>query len=139
MVLETSGLVSIKQNKLLLVYSNNKKAWYLPGGKTAKGEDAEQTLIREVREELSVIMQPDKLTYLFHITAQAYGEPLGVIMEQECFLYDLTENITIDNEIGGAKYFSYEAYLQEPICVEGVIKVFNNLFDRELMYHNTSL
>ncbi|WP_245973015.1 hypothetical protein [Sphingobacterium siyangense] len=35
--LPTAGLVSIKEDKLLLAYSNNRKAWYLPGGKIDAG------------------------------------------------------------------------------------------------------
>lgn len=37
-LLPTAGLIVIKDNKLLLAYSNNKKAWYLPGGKIDLGE-----------------------------------------------------------------------------------------------------
>ncbi len=44
--LPTAGLVSIKEDKLLLAYSNNRKAWYLPGGKIDAGEEALQSLRR---------------------------------------------------------------------------------------------
>ncbi|WP_236263836.1 NUDIX domain-containing protein [Dysgonomonas sp. Marseille-P4677] len=37
-IIKTAGLLIIKENKLLLAYSNNKKAWYLPGGKIEAGE-----------------------------------------------------------------------------------------------------
>jgi len=36
MKLPTAGLIALKGDKLLLAYSNNKKAWYLPGGKIDK-------------------------------------------------------------------------------------------------------
>lgn len=54
MKLLTAGLVVVQDNKLLLTYSNNKKAWYLPGGKIDQGETAREALIREIREELNI-------------------------------------------------------------------------------------
>lgn len=36
MILLTAGLVVTKNNQLLLAYSNNKNAWYLPEGKVDK-------------------------------------------------------------------------------------------------------
>ncbi|WP_293947143.1 MULTISPECIES: NUDIX domain-containing protein [unclassified Sphingobacterium] len=46
--LPTAGLISIVDHKILLAYSNNKKAWYLPGGKIDAGEDSLQSLRREI-------------------------------------------------------------------------------------------
>ena len=50
--LHTAGLVVIQENKLLLAFSNNKKAWYLPGGKIDAGETPVEALQREIQEEL---------------------------------------------------------------------------------------
>ena len=44
----------IKNRKLLLAFSKNKKAWYLPGGKMDDGENTRSALIREIKEELNV-------------------------------------------------------------------------------------
>lgn len=127
MKLPTSGLVTLSNNKMLLAYSKNKKAWYLPGGKMDEGETAVEALVREVEEELSLTLSPGDLEYLLHVTAHAYGEPMDVIMEQDCFLYDLQEEIHASHEIGAVKYFSFEDYLLEPVRVVGVIEVFNFL------------
>lgn len=54
--LPTAGLVSINGDKLLLAYSNNRKAWYLPGGKIDAGEEALQSLRREILEELNIVL-----------------------------------------------------------------------------------
>jgi len=43
----TAGLVVVKDRKLLLAFSNNKKAFYLPGGKTDEGETTREALLRE--------------------------------------------------------------------------------------------
>ena len=124
MILLTAGLVVTKNNQLLLAYSNNKNAWYLPGGKIDKGETAKEALIREVREELNIDLQPDKIENYKHISAPAYGESPELIMEQDTFLYNLTENIQPSHEIAAVKYFDLEMYKQEPAQVPGVLKVF---------------
>lgn len=127
MILLTAGLVVTKNNQLLLAYSNNKNAWYLPGGKIDKGETAKEALIREVREELNIDLQPDKIENYKHISAPAYGESPELIMEQDTFLYNLTENIQPSHEIAAVKYFDLEMYKQELAQVPGVLKVFKLL------------
>lgn len=125
--LPTAGLVSIKDDKLLLAYSNNRKAWYLPGGKVDEGEEALQSLRREILEELNIELNPEKITYYCHVTAPAYGLVPEVIMEQDCFLYPLTEKIEPSNEIAAVRYFSRQEYSNEPIQVIGVLHVFDKL------------
>jgi 8-oxo-dGTP pyrophosphatase MutT (NUDIX family) len=125
--LPTAGLVSIKDDKLLLAYSNNRKAWYLTGGKVDEGEEALQSLRREILEELNIELNPEKITYYCHVTAPAYGLVPEVIMEQDCFLYPLTEKIEPSNEIAAVRYFSRQEYNNEPIQVIGVLHVFDKL------------
>ena len=57
--LPTAGLIVVDNQKLLLTFSKNKKAWYLPGGKIDEGETSKQALIREIEEELNVTLNPD--------------------------------------------------------------------------------
>ncbi|MGS2740041.1 NUDIX hydrolase [Sinomicrobium pectinilyticum] len=125
--LPTTGLIVVRDHKLLLAYSNNKNAWYLPGGKVDKGETSLQSLIREIREELNIEIIPEKLSYYCHISAPAYGENTSVIMEQDCFFYELTGEVKPGNEIGAVKFFNLEMYTSEPVQVIGVLKVFEKL------------
>ncbi len=131
--LPTAGLIAIKDNKVLLAYSNNKKAWYLPGGKIDAGESSINCLQREIQEELNVSLNPERFTFYCHITAPAYGEKPAIIMEQDCFLYELIEKIQPSNEIGEVNYFSYERYNSESIQVVGVLKVFDRLIKDKII------
>nr|WP_321522750.1 NUDIX domain-containing protein [uncultured Macellibacteroides sp.] len=125
--LPTAGLVVVRGNKLLLAYSKNKKAWYLPGGKIEDGESSLDTLQREIFEELTIKLNSERLKYYCHITAPAYGELPHIIMEQDCFLYELNEKIEPKNEIDEVKFFDSEMYQSEPAQVPGVLKVFDKL------------
>lgn len=132
-VLPTVGLIVIKDNKLLLAYSKNKQAWYLPGGKIDYGENAVQSLKREISEELNLVINPELLAFYCHISAPAYGEKQHVIMEQDCYLYELNDDIKPGNEIGAVNFFDYETYKSEPIQVIGVLEVFDNLIKDQIL------
>lgn len=125
--LYTAGLVVIQENKLLLAFSNNKKAWYLPGGKINAGETPQAALQRETEEELGIQLDLPQLQYYMHITAPAYGEAAHIIMEQHCYRYPLTETPRVANEIGAVQYFSPAEYSREPVQVPGVIQLFKQL------------
>jgi 8-oxo-dGTP pyrophosphatase MutT (NUDIX family) len=125
--LPTAGLLMLKDKKLLLTYSRNKKAWYLPGGKVDRDETSKEALIREIEEELNVQLDPQLLSFCYHITAPAYGEERNIIMEQDCYTYPVMNNIQASNEIEAVKYFSVEEYLKEPAQVVGVIMAFDYL------------
>lgn len=125
--LHTAGLLVINDNKLLLAFSNNKEAWYLPGGKIDAGETSIQSIQREIKEELNVDINIDLLKFYCHISAPAYGEENNILMEQDCFLYELNQEIVPSNEIGAVKYFDSKTYLKEPIQVVGVNDVFDKL------------
>ncbi|MPL82489.1 hypothetical protein SDC9_28433 [bioreactor metagenome] len=132
--LPTAGLVIVKGDKLLLAYSKNKKAWYLPGGKIDDGESSLETLQREIFEELNIVLNVERLKYYCHITAPAYGEEPPIIMEQDCFIYQLNEKIEPKNEIGEVRFFDIKMYQSEPAQVPGVLLVFDKLIKDKVLH-----
>ncbi|MFD1165128.1 hypothetical protein ACFQ2C_05845 [Sphingobacterium daejeonense] len=58
-------------------------------------------------------------------------------MEQDCFLYELIEDIHPTNEIEEVKFFDMEMYELEEAQVPGVIKIFDQLL-RINIYHKRS-
>lgn len=127
MQLHTAGLVVVKDKKLLLAYSNNKQAFYLPGGKVDEGETAQQALIREIMEELNIVLQEQRLRFYTHITAPAFGENKGIVMEQDCFMYTLEETPSPNAEIGSIDYFDSHSYQSQPAQVPGVVMILQQL------------
>ncbi len=127
MQLPTTGLLLIQDRKLLLAFSRNKECFYLPGGKIDRGETAKSALCREIEEELMCQIEEADLQFYTHITAPAYGEANGVMMEQDCFLATRTFHPQAGAEIGELRYFTLEEYLQEKNTAPGAIKVLQQL------------
>ncbi|WP_343672119.1 NUDIX domain-containing protein [Chitinophaga sp.] len=122
----TAGLVVVQNRKLLLAFSKNKQAWYLPGGKMDAGETAVEAVQREVQEELNILIPQEELKWYYHITAPAFGE-VELIMEQDCFLHELKQEVVPSAEIGDVRYFDLEEYKKEEHQVPGVLIAFEKL------------
>jgi 8-oxo-dGTP pyrophosphatase MutT (NUDIX family) len=127
MKLNCAGLLLIRNRKLLLAYSKNKQCFYLPGGKLDDGETAVQALCREIAEELNIAITEPDLEYYTHITAPAYGEETGTIMEQDCFILNQPVSPTPSAEIGELKYFSLHDYFDQPNKAPGALMVLKKL------------
>src|SRR5580765_8992009 len=127
MKLNCAGLLLILNRKLLLAYSKNKQCFYLPGGKLDDGETAVQALCREIAEELNIAITEPDLEYYTHITAPAYGEERGTIMEQDCFILSQPVSPKPSAEIGELKYFSLHDYLDQRSKAPGALMVLEKL------------
>ena len=128
-----AALLTLKDRKLLLAYSKNKKCFYLPGGKIDVSETAAQALCREIQEELNVLLNEQDLEYYTHITAPAFGEINGTIMEQDCFLVNKTVEPVASAEIDELRYFTLTEYLSQPQTAPGAVKILEILKEDNLV------
>src|SRR5215469_12222463 len=87
-IIDKLAWIYIKKRKILSTRSKGKNAWYIPGGKREQGESDQEALIREVKEELSVDLLTDTITYLGKFKAQAHGKPEGVFVQMTCYTAD---------------------------------------------------
>lgn len=101
------ALVDIKDKKVLFALTKGQDAWFQPGGKREHGETDEQALIREIKEELSVDINPQTIEYYGTFEAQAYGKPEGVKVRVTCYSATYVGDIRPNNEIEKFAYFSY--------------------------------
>ena len=62
---EAARAIIIRENKISLIYSTNKKYYKLPGGGIEPGENPVEAMIREVKEEVGLVVIPE--------TVQDYG------------------------------------------------------------------
>jgi 8-oxo-dGTP pyrophosphatase MutT (NUDIX family) len=122
-LLPCAGLLYIENKKLLLAFSSKKQCFYLPGGKIDVHETAAAALCREVMEEMNVSINENDLEFYTHITAPAYGEKEGVIMEQDCFILHKKISPTASAEVDLLQYFSVEAYKAQPNQAPGATMI----------------
>jgi 8-oxo-dGTP diphosphatase len=75
----------LQQGQVLSTRSSGKDRYYLPGGKREAGETDAQTLVREIQEELTVVLDPPSLEYAGTFEAPAHGHPAGVLVRMTCY------------------------------------------------------
>ncbi|UXR51255.1 NUDIX domain-containing protein (plasmid) [Staphylococcus sp. IVB6181] len=117
-------LVNIEGKRIFLVrtYDNNK--YYLPGGKIEDKENFDETLIRELREELSLNIEKSKISFWKSIEGPAYPNTKESVV-LNCFLFSgETFDYKINNEITDANFFSI---YDKDIIAPAVINVINAL------------
>lgn len=84
----SAAVITDVDGRLLLVRKAGTTAFMQPGGKPEAGEDAAQTLIRELAEEIGLRLQPSDLTPLGEFTAPAANEP-GFAVVADVFRVDI--------------------------------------------------
>lgn len=73
------------EGRVLSTRSRGKDRYYFPGGKREAGETDAQTLLREIKEELTVDLEPGSLQHLGTFEAQAHGHAPGVLVRMTCY------------------------------------------------------
>lgn len=98
-VIDKVAFLYLQDGKILSTRSKGKDKYYIPGGKREAGESDIETLVREVKEELSVdiIESSAKLYGVFE--AQAHGKAEGVIVKMTCYTAEFTGELKADSEI----------------------------------------
>lgn len=95
--------VYVKDGKVLGVKSHDNSVFFFPGGKREAAETDEQTLTREVAEELSVKILLTTVKYYGTFTYSAAGK----FIQMTCYLADYEGTIRPNNEIVENKFLSF--------------------------------
>jgi 8-oxo-dGTP pyrophosphatase MutT (NUDIX family) len=93
--------------RILSTRSRGKDVYYLPGGKREPGESDAQTLVREVKEELTVDVLPDTAAHLGTWEAQAHGHAGGVTVRMTCYTAEYTGTPAPSSEIEEVAWLGY--------------------------------
>lgn len=97
--------IMISDNRLLAMKDERSPYYYLPGGRVAMGETAEQAVIREIKEELGVtatIARPLWLNQAF------FTEDVDKLRYHELCLYFLMDITDTDLLLRGSRFTSKE-------------------------------
>lgn len=98
-VIDKSAWIHLEQGRLLSTRSRGRGAYYVPGGKPELGESRLQTLVREIREELTVEIDPGTARLYGVFEAQAHGHPDGVLVRMACYFAEYSGQIRPAAEI----------------------------------------
>lgn len=99
--------VRVENGKILSTRSKGRKKYYIPGGKREGNETDEETLIREIREELNVSIISATIKYLGTFTAQADSHSAGIIVKMTCYTAEFEGSLEPCSEIEEIKWLSY--------------------------------
>ena len=105
-IIDKLAWVVVRNFRLLAVRSTGKTLFYIPGGKRAEGETDTGALIREVREELRVELDPETVSFFGVFEAQADGQPPGVLVKLRCFEARYSGELTPTSEIEEMAFLS---------------------------------
>lgn len=99
--------IYIKDKKILSTLSKGKDKYYIPGGKRESCENDVETLVREIKEELSVDIVTDSIRYFGTFKAQAHGQKEGVVVKMSCYTADFNGELKEDSEISKIVWLTY--------------------------------
>ena len=84
-VIDKIAWLHLHDGQVLSTRSRGKDRYYFPGGKREPGETDAQTLLREIKEELTVDLDPASLAHAGTFEAPAHGHPAGVLVRMACY------------------------------------------------------
>jgi len=122
--------VCIQNKKVLGTLSKGKDKYYVPGGKREAGETDLETLIREVKEELTVDIDAPAVRYYETFEDEAHGKPKGTIVKMTCYTAEYEGELKANNEIEKFEWLRFEDIDMTTSVTKMLIK---DLFDKGLI------
>jgi 8-oxo-dGTP pyrophosphatase MutT (NUDIX family) len=98
-VIDKIAWIHIKDEKVLSTKTKGRTKFYIPGGKREKGESDEAALIREIKEELTVDLIPETISFFGIFQAPADSHPEGVVVKMQCYGADYNGTLSAASEI----------------------------------------
>ncbi|GAK43212.1 NUDIX hydrolase [Paenibacillus sp. TCA20] len=99
--------IHLLNGQILGARSKGKDTYYLPGGKREPSETDEETLIREIREELSVDILKERIQLYGTFEAPAHGKSEGIQVMMTCYMADYEGVLSPESEIEELKWLNY--------------------------------
>lgn len=121
------ALIYVKNGKILTTVSKGKETYYMPGGKREPGESDNETLIREIKEELSVDVIEDTIKFYGIFEAQAEGKAEGILVTMTCYMAEFNGKLCPAAEIDKFDWFGFKD-IDRVSIVDRLI--FKDLYDK---------
>lgn len=109
------ALAMVRKHSVLIVRRSKKLRigaglWQMPGGKVERNESPSAAVLREVKEELGIELNPDRLEMVTTMDAHSLGDAEDVLIKMHLFYYDIQEesfNARLEDSIDSVKWFSF--------------------------------
>jgi 8-oxo-dGTP diphosphatase len=98
-VIDTVAWVRLEDGRILCARPRGKDIFYIPGGKREGAETDLQTLLREIAEELTVVLLPGTVRHVGTYEADQ--------VRMSCYTGDYRGTLTASSEIAELAWFSY--------------------------------
>lgn len=105
-LIDKLALIAIRDEKVLMTRERGKPVWFFPGGRREPGETDHEALLREVREELALTLDPKDLKFYGVFEAPAYGHSDGTVVRLTCYLGHPTGEPTPGAEVESCAFLS---------------------------------
>lgn len=106
-MIDKVAFLFLSDGKILSTRSKGKDKYYIPGGKREGAETDLETLVREVKEELSVQIIESTAVFYGIFTAQAHGKAEGVQVKMTCYTAEFEGKLRADSEIAEIVWLTY--------------------------------
>ncbi|WP_406421827.1 NUDIX domain-containing protein [Streptomyces sp. NBC_00873] len=106
-LIDTVAWVRIENGRILCARPRGKDVFYIPGGKREGAESDVETLLREVKEELTVPLDPDTVVHVGTYEAGVPELPAGAVVRMACYTAEYQGELAPSSEIEEMAWFSY--------------------------------
>lgn len=96
----------IKDRKVLFLRTFGKDPLYTVGGKREEGETDEEALVREVTEEVGVVLKPETIVFANEFMGVAHGAPTGTMLRIRAYWADYEGELEPASEIAEMVWLS---------------------------------
>ncbi|WP_218021162.1 NUDIX hydrolase [Nocardia crassostreae] len=102
-LIDTVAWVRIEGGRILCARPAGKGVFYIPGGKREGGESDLETLVREIKEELTVALVEETVE---HVGTYEADIP-GAVVRMACYSADYSGTLAVSSEIEEIAWFTY--------------------------------
>ncbi|MGK5450780.1 NUDIX hydrolase [Streptomyces radiopugnans] len=106
-LIDTVAWVHLRDGTVLGARTRGKELFYIPGGKRHAGESDEQTLLREVEEELTVAIVPGTAVHMGTYEAPVDADTPEVVVRMACYTGDYRGTLAAAGEIEEIRRLTY--------------------------------
>ena len=107
-IIDKLAWIHLVDGKILSTRSKGKTKYYIPGGKREPGETDTATLVREIKEELSVAIIVPSMEYIGVFEAQADKHKLGILVRMTCYAAQYQGQLLPHSEIEEMVWLTYK-------------------------------